>query len=79
VEPVDHDAVVFTAIKDLFYGSYDRRRAVRLLGVQLSHFEEGEQLELALDPRTRQREEVLKAVDALRAKYGDAVIHVGQA
>jgi hypothetical protein len=52
---------------------------VRLLGVQLSHFEEGEQLELALDPRTRQREEVLKAVDALRAKYGDAVIHVGQA
>jgi len=79
VEPVDHDAVVFTAIKDLFYASYDRRRAVRLLGVQLSHFEEGEQLELALDPRTRQREEVLKAVDALRAKYGDAVIHVGQA
>jgi DNA polymerase-4 len=79
VEPVDHDAVVFAAVRELFHASYDRRRAVRLLGVQLSHFEEGEQLELALDPRTRRREEVLKAVDALRAKFGDAVIHVGQA
>ncbi len=79
VEPVDHDATVFTTIKELFYTSYDRQRAVRLLGVQLSHFEEGEQLELALDPRTHRREEVLKAVDALRAKFGDAVIHVGQA
>ena len=79
VEPSDDDPVIFRAVRGLFRKAYAAGRAVRLLGVQLSRFDEGEQLEFSLSPRDAKRGQVLRAVDALRDKFGDDVIHVGNA
>ena len=77
VEPTDDDPLVFRTVKELFEQAYNRSRAVRLLGVHLSNFDENLQLELPLLPQSTRRKEVLKAVEEIRAKYGDEVIHLG--
>lgn len=79
IDPTDDDPVIFDTVKGLFYASYDTRQAVRLLGVHLSNFDDAAQLELPLSPHRGQREDLLKAVDKIRARFGDDVIHVGQA
>jgi DNA polymerase IV len=79
VDPTDDDPVIFATVKSLFHGAYDKRQAVRLLGVHLSNFDDSAQLELSLNPQREHREELLKAVDKIRARFGDDVIHVGHA
>jgi DNA polymerase IV len=79
VDPTDDDPVIFETVKGLFHAAYDRNQAVRLLGVHLSHFDDAAQLELPLNPDRGQRGELLKAVDKIRARFGDDVIHVGHA
>jgi len=48
-----------------------------LLGVRASHLIDEEQLELPLFPQDQKRSDILHAVDAIRKKFGDDVIHVG--
>jgi len=79
IDPTDDDPVIFETVKGLFNGAYDKRQAVRLLGVQLCNFDDASQMELPLNPQRVQREELLKAVDKIRARFGDDVIHVGHA
>jgi len=79
IDPTDDDPVVFETVKSLFHAAYDKRQAVRLLGVHLSNFDDASQMELPLNPRREHREELLKAVDKIRARFGDDVIHVGHA
>jgi hypothetical protein len=78
VEATDDDPVVFRTVRDLFRTAYRSRKPIRLLGVHLSHFDDQSQLELPLVPRDAAREQALKAVEAIRAKFGDAAIHVGK-
>jgi len=47
--------------------------------VHLSNFTAGEQLSLDFADHDKGRQKMLKAVDALRARFGDDVIHVGHA
>jgi DNA polymerase IV len=79
IDPTDDDPVIFETVKGLFHAAYDTRQAVRLLGVHLSNFDDASQMELPLNPRREHREELLKAVDKIRARFGDDVIHVGHA
>jgi DNA polymerase IV len=79
VDPTDDDPVIFDTVRGLFHAAYDTRQAVRLVGVHLSNFDDAAQLELPLSPRREHREELLKAVDKIRARFGDDVIHVGHA
>jgi DNA polymerase IV len=79
IDPTDDDPVVFETVKALFHGSYDTQQAVRLVGVHLSNFDDAAQMELPLTPQREHREELLKAVDKIRARFGDDVIHVGHA
>lgn len=79
IDPTDDDPVIFETIRSLFHAAYDTRLAVRLLGVHLSNFDDAAQMELPLNPLRGQREELLKAVDKIRARFGDDVIHVGHA
>jgi len=79
IDPTDDDPVIFETVKGLFHAAYDGKQAVRLLGVHLSNFDDAAQLELPLSPERGQREELLKAVDKIRARFGDNVIHVGHA
>jgi hypothetical protein len=51
---------------------------LRLLGVRASHLVDVEQIELQLFPEDQKRSSMLSAVDKIRKKFGDDVIHVGR-
>jgi DNA polymerase IV len=78
IEPADDDCVVFKTMKELLVNSYTRRLPLRLLGVRASHLIEAEQIELQLFPENTKRTDMLTAVDKIRKKFGDDVIHVGR-
>jgi len=78
VEGADDDPLVYRIVCELLRASYTGAKPVRLLGVHLSNFDEQEQLTLDLVPHDARRKEVMKAVEEIRAKYGDAAIHLGQ-
>ena len=77
VEPTHDDPAVFRAVRDLFRGNYERPLAARLLGVGVSKFVDEAEEDLSLFPSDGRRERMLEAVNALRGRFGDDVIHVG--
>jgi DNA polymerase IV len=78
IEPTDDDGIVFKTMKELLEDSYTRRLPLRLLGVRASHLVDVEQIELQLFPVDQKRSSMLSAVDKIRKKFGDDVIHVGR-
>ncbi|MBI4428754.1 MAG: DNA polymerase IV [Ignavibacteriales bacterium] len=78
VPPTNDDAVVFRKARELLRKNYTRKMALRLLGVKLSNLLEKEEEDLPLFTEGR-REPALVAVDKIREKFGDDVIHVGGA
>jgi DNA polymerase IV len=78
IEPTDDDSIVFKTMKDLLETSYTRHLPLRLLGVRASHLVEEDQIELQLFPEDQKRAKMLSAVDKIREKFGDDVIHVGR-
>jgi DNA polymerase-4 len=78
IEPTDDDTIVFKTMKQLLETSYTRRLPLRLLGVRASHLLEEGQIELPLFPEDQKRTNMLSAVDKIRKKFGDDVIHVGR-
>ena len=77
LDPTDDDSVVFRTMKELLEASYTRRLPIRLLGVRATHLIDECQLELSLFPEEGKRTQMLDAVDKIRKKFGDDVIHVG--
>ena len=77
IEPTDDDAIVFRTMRELLETSYTRRLPLRLLGVRATHLIDECQLELSLFPVDGKRTQMLDAVDKIRKKFGDDVIHVG--
>ncbi|MCX6138736.1 MAG: DNA polymerase IV [Ignavibacteriales bacterium] len=77
VDPTHDDQAAFKTLVELLRKNIDGRRTVRLLGAKTSNFINAEQGELDLFPKDERRENVLKAVDALRRKFGSDVIHTG--
>lgn len=77
IEPTNDDAIVFQTACGLFSAAYTRKLPLRLLGVQLSNFVHDEQLDLFRFPADQKRDHALHAVDELREKFGDEVIHIG--
>jgi hypothetical protein len=43
----------------------------------LTNFQEEEQMELSLSPDKEKKQTILKAVDQIRKKFGNDIIHVG--
>jgi DNA polymerase-4 len=77
IEPTDDDVFIYETMVKLLSLALTRRAPVRLLGVRASHLTDEEQLELPLFPQDQKRSDILHAVDAIRKKFGDDVIHVG--
>jgi DNA polymerase-4 len=77
IEPTDDDTVVLGSVTGLLRVAYSGKKSVRLLGVRLSNFSGSEGEELSLFPGDRRRSQMFDAVDKLRKKFGDDVIHVG--
>ncbi|MBI3580141.1 MAG: DNA polymerase IV [Ignavibacteriales bacterium] len=77
IKPTSDDAVVFHTVRDLLHKAYTRSLAIRLLGVGLTNFVEEDQPELGLFPSANKRDQMLHALDQIRKKFGDDVIHAG--
>ena len=77
IEPTNDDATVFRTAKSLLERNYPSPRPVRLIGVSVSNLTERAEPELSLFPVENKRQDILDAVDALRNKFGDEIIHVG--
>lgn len=78
IPATDDDPVVFHTVRDLFRTAYTRKLPVRLLGVQLSHFvDPAKNAPELFDSESTKRNDVLEAVQKLREKFGEKVIHVG--
>jgi DNA polymerase IV len=77
-EATDLDAVILTALRELFDARWQRSRKVRLLGAALSHFTHGEQqLDLLEGPRNEKLERLARATDKLRDRFGFSKIQYG--
>lgn len=77
-ESTDLDAVILTALRELFDARWQRSRKVRLLGAALSHFTHGEQQRNLLEgPRNEKLERLARATDKLRDRFGFSKIQYG--
>jgi DNA polymerase-4 len=77
IDPTDDDTLVYKTVRALLQSSYNRKKSLRLLGVRLSGFTKREDAELTLFPADGKRSQMFDAIDKLREKFGDDVIHVG--
>jgi len=78
IEPSNDDASVVRIVHELLHATLEPARPVRLLGVRTSSFQDDAQTELTFSTPSEKRERILKAVDELRRKYGDDIIHATQ-
>jgi DNA polymerase-4 len=76
-EPTNDDKTVFDEVKKVFLKAYSRRAPIRLLGVGLTQFVAGVEENPSLFPSDEKRSHVLGAVDRLKKKFGDDLIHTG--
>jgi DNA polymerase-4 len=77
--PTQMDTEIFSAIAKLFHANWERGRAVRLLGVQASNFEDlPEQMDLLEGDKKQKWARALSASDRLRDKYGDSAIFLAK-
>ena len=78
-QPTAVDTEIFQITRKLFLENWEKGRAIRLLGVHASHFEDvPEQLDL-LEGATHNRwTRALSASDRLRDKYGDHAVFLAK-
>jgi DNA polymerase-4 len=77
IDPTQDDAVVFDTVRQMLHKAYTRKLPLRLLGASLRNFVLADQTELSLFPKTQSRDKMLDAVNEIRKKFGNDVIHVG--
>src|SRR5260370_42330891 len=77
--PTRVDTEISSIIRQLFLENWEPGRAIRLLGVQASHFEEiPEQLDLLGDGQRQKWTRALSASDRLRDKYGESAVFLAK-
>ncbi len=74
-EPTQLDTEIFEQARSLFRKNWHKGREVRLLGVQVSHFDDSSTQQNLIDGQRRQRwEQALSAADRLRDKFGESSV-----
>ena len=77
-EPAHVDPVFLEAVRQLFDRNWDRRRAVRLVGVELGDLSHGgAQLNLLEGARREKLDKLARATDKLRERFGFGKVQFG--
>jgi DNA polymerase-4 len=77
-EPVHLDQLFLEVVRQLFDQHWDRRRAVRLVGVELGGLSRGaNQLDLLDAARREKLDKLAQATDKLRDRFGFAKVQFG--
>lgn len=77
-EPTNLDAAIQSTMKHLFDQHWDRRKKVRLLGVELASLSHGaRQLDLLDSDRREKLERLARATDRLRDRFGFSKVQFG--
>ncbi|MGC2695245.1 MAG: DNA polymerase IV [Candidatus Angelobacter sp.] len=77
--PTQMDTEIFATVLKLLHENWEKGRAVRLLGVQASNFEDRpEQMDLLEGDRRQKWARALSASDRLRDKYGDSTVFLAK-
>jgi len=78
-EPTVVDTEIFATVRKLFLDNWEKGRAVRLLGVHVSNFQDvPEQMDLLEGDQRQRWARALSASDRLRDKYGDKTIFLAK-
>jgi DNA polymerase IV len=74
-DPTQLDTEIFEQARNLFHKNWQRGAAVRLLGVQASHFDvRSRQADMIEDDRRQRWQQALSAADHLRDKFGESSV-----
>ncbi len=77
--PTQMDSEIFSASRKLFQDNWETPRAIRLLGIQASNFQEHpEQMDLLEGDKRQKWARALSASDRLRDKYGDSAVFLAR-
>ncbi len=78
-QPTQSDTEISETIHKLFHDNWQRGRAIRLLGVHASHFEEGSaQMDLLEGDKRKKWAQAQSASDKMRDKYGDSAVFLAK-
>lgn len=78
-EPTGVDMEIFATVQRLFVDNWERGRAVRLLGVHASNFQDSPgQMDLLQGEHRQKWKRALSASDRLRDKYGDHAVFLAK-
>jgi len=79
-QPTDHDDTLYQTLMDLLPRTYQRRVAVRLVGVSLSGLsDQGRQMMLFDEPDHDRRARLYASMDAIRQRYGFSALVTSRA
>ncbi|MBI1803180.1 MAG: DNA polymerase IV [Ignavibacteriae bacterium] len=77
--PTNYDPAIFSIARELLAKAFEHPKPLRLIGIGVSNFVDDEEREISLFPTQPDgKQTVLSAIDSLRKKYGDDVIHIGR-
>jgi len=76
-EPAHLDQVFLENVRQLFDRHWDRKRAVRLVGVELGDLSHGAQLNLLEAERREKLDKLARATDKLRERFGFGKVQFG--
>ncbi len=79
IAPTNYDPVVFKTASELLQKNHANKTPIRLIGIALSNFSDDTQTELELFQTEEKKDEIVKAVDKIRDKFGDNAIKIGKA
>ena len=75
--PIDQDGIIYDHAKKIFLDHWDQKMPIRLIGISVSRFTQGEKQLSLWDTGEEKESKFLKVYDTLKNKYGNEVIKKG--
>jgi DNA polymerase-4 len=75
--PIDQDGIIYDQAKKVFLDHWNQKMPVRLIGISISRFTQGEKQLSLWDTDEEKESKFLKVYDTLKNKYGNEVIKKG--